>query len=74
MGQHGLFFKRVATSGLWATLALTYGHDGAMVAHHQNGVALNTITAGKRELEKGPDDNPDRIRRLGGGAKSIELR
>jgi hypothetical protein len=57
-----------------ATLARTYGYGGATAVHLETGIALNTITNGKRDLERGPDDNPDRIRRLGGGAKSIELR
>ena len=57
-----------------ATLAKTYGYGGATAVHRQTGVSLNTITAGKRELEKGPDDSPGRIRRLGGGAKPIERR
>ena len=57
-----------------ATLARAYGYGGATAVHQQTGMALNTITAGKRDLEKRPDGDPGRIRRPGGGATALELR
>lgn len=57
-----------------ATLANTYGYGGATVVHEVTGIALNTITVGKRELQNPSLANPDRIRREGGGTIYIEDR
>jgi hypothetical protein len=55
-----------------ATLANIYGYGGATFVHQQTGIALNTITAGKRDAQKGLDENKGRVRRYGGGPKLVE--
>jgi transposase len=55
-----------------ATLAIAYGYGGATVVHEITGVSLNTITAGKKELEKKSDAGPGRVRKKGGGPKRLE--
>jgi len=57
-----------------ATLAMTYGYGGATVVHEITGVALNTITAGKKELQRGAAQASARVRKPGGGPKFIEER
>jgi hypothetical protein len=57
-----------------ATLANIYGYGGATVVHQQTGIALNTVTAGKKDLQKDHDDSQGRIRRQGGGPKFVEQR
>jgi hypothetical protein len=56
-----------------ATLANMYGYGGATVVHEVTGISLNTITAGKRELENNSSANThERVRRKGGGPKYAE--
>jgi transposase len=57
-----------------ATLAKAYGYGGATVVHEITGVSMNTITAGKKELEGKPNLKPGRIRKVGGGAKCLEAK
>ena len=45
---------------------------GATVVHEITGVSLNTITAGKKELEQGNSVEAGRIRKAGGGPKWME--
>jgi hypothetical protein len=54
-----------------ATLSQTYGYGGATVVHEVTGISLNTITAGKRDLESGSTDD-GRVRKPGGGPKRVE--
>jgi transposase len=55
-----------------ATLAKAYGYGGATVVHEITGISLNTITAGKKELEGNTCLEAGRIRKQGGGAKLFE--
>jgi hypothetical protein len=55
-----------------ATLSNAYGYGGATVVHEITGISLNTITAGKRELEQKPDLENGRVRKKGGGLKWVE--
>jgi transposase len=55
-----------------ATLAQAYGYGGATVVHEVTGVSLNTITAGKKELERQPETQAGRVRKSGGGPKWLE--
>jgi transposase len=55
-----------------ATLAQAYGYGGATAVHEITGVSLNTITAGKKELEGKPEPDGGRVRRKGGGPKFLE--
>jgi hypothetical protein len=57
-----------------ATLAQVYGYGGGVVVHEITGVALNTITAGKKELEGKSDLELEagQVRRKGGGRKRLE--
>ena len=55
-----------------ATLSKTYGHGGATVVHEITGISLNTITAGKKDLQKESIVPPGRIRKPGGGPKWLE--
>lgn len=55
-----------------ATLAKTYGYGGATVVHEVTGISLNTITAGKKELEAQSNISSGRVRKEGGGAKRLE--
>jgi hypothetical protein len=57
-----------------ATLANVYGYGGAIVVHEITGVSLNTIMAGKKELECKNEQTPGRIRKKGGGPKFLEER
>ena len=57
-----------------ATLAKAYGYGGATVVHELTGVSLNTITAGKKELEGKLTLPPGRVRKEGGGPKWSEER
>ena len=57
-----------------ASLANTYGYGGATVVHELTGVAMNTITAGKKELAHKTDAGSGRVRRAGGGPKWSEER
>jgi hypothetical protein len=55
-----------------ATLAKTYGYGGATTVHQVTGIALNTITAGKKDLQNKTNTENTRIRKQGGGPKTIE--
>jgi len=56
-----------------ASLALAYGYGGAIVVHEVTGVSLNTITAGKKELNNQEDNSEStRVRKVGGGPKFLE--
>jgi hypothetical protein len=55
-----------------ATLAQIYGYGGATVVHEITGVALNTITAGKKELNQKQSKETGRVRKTGGGRKLLE--
>jgi hypothetical protein len=55
-----------------AALAKAYGYGGATVVHEVTGVSLNTITAGKKELEHSSDLGNGRVRKKGGGPKWTE--
>jgi hypothetical protein len=55
-----------------ATLAIAYGYGGATVVHEVTGISLNTITAGKKELEQENGTKAKRIRKKGGGPKHTE--
>jgi len=57
-----------------ATLAKAYGYGGATVVNEITGVSLNTITAGKKELEGKNTLEAGRVRRPGGGPKWLEDR
>jgi len=57
-----------------ATLAKAYGYGGATVVHELAGVSLNTITAGKKELEGKTSLTSGRVRKEGGGPKWSEER
>jgi hypothetical protein len=56
-----------------ATLANSYGYGGGKVVHEETGVAMNTITAGKRTLNENNNDSSERIRKIGGGHKLAEF-
>src|SRR5215469_14494620 len=55
-----------------ATLSKAYGYGGAAVVHGITGISLNTITAGKKELEQKSELEIGRVRRKGGGHKRAE--
>jgi hypothetical protein len=55
-----------------ATLSKAYGYGGATVVHEITGLALNTITRGKKELSGPLESRPARIREPGGGPKWTE--
>jgi hypothetical protein len=56
-----------------ATLSKAYGYGGATVVHEITGLALNTITRGKKELSQQPSESKSqRVRNLGGGPKWSE--
>ncbi|MDR0652622.1 MAG: hypothetical protein LBG12_04875 [Synergistaceae bacterium] len=55
-----------------ATLAKVYGYGGATIVHEVTGIAPNTITAGKEELEGKSDLGNGRVRKVGGGPKWLE--
>ena len=54
-----------------ATLSKAYGYGGSTVVHEVTGLSLNTITAGKKELECNSGIKPERVRKEGGGAKKL---
>jgi hypothetical protein len=56
-----------------ATLANAYGYGGATVVHAETGVAMNTITAGKRDIVENTDIKSEIIRKPGGGPKLVEF-
>jgi hypothetical protein len=60
-----------------ATLAESYGYGGATVVHKVTGVALNTITSGKKDLINSKtnknEENDTRVRRIGRGPKKMEV-
>jgi hypothetical protein len=55
-----------------ATLSKAYGYGGAIVVHQITGLALNTITRGKKELSQPEVSRPIRVREVGGGPKWTE--
>jgi hypothetical protein len=55
-----------------ATLANACGYGGATIVHNITGVALNTLTAGKKELASGKTLGNKRVRVEGGGRKHVE--
>jgi len=55
-----------------ATLANTYGYGGATVVHEITGLALNTITRGKKDLAQNAVAPRERVRKEGGGPKWSE--
>jgi hypothetical protein len=55
-----------------ATLSNAYGYGGAVVVHEITGLALNTITRGKKELLQPAESEPLRMREIGGGPKWTE--
>jgi hypothetical protein len=56
-----------------ATLSKAYGYGEATVVHEITGLALNTITRGKKELSQQPSESKSqRVRNLGGGPKWSE--
>jgi hypothetical protein len=55
-----------------ATLSKAYGYGGAIVVHEITGLALNTITRGKKELLQPAESEPQRVRGIGGGPKWTE--
>ena len=54
-----------------ATLAKAYGYGGATIVHEITGISRNTITAGKKELEDESNLSLGRVRKKGGGSKSL---
>jgi hypothetical protein len=52
-----------------ATLAEAYGYGGSIAVHEITGIALNTITAGKKDLKDADITCEKRVRRHGGGRK-----
>jgi hypothetical protein len=57
-----------------ATLAKTYGYGGSTIVHEVTGISLNTITAGKKELNNKTKLEAGRVRKQGGGPKWLEER
>jgi hypothetical protein len=56
--------------GYAATLSKVYGYGGATVGHEITGLALNTITRGKKELSQPAEVSVrQRIQKPGGGPK-----
>jgi transposase len=55
-----------------AALAKAHGYGGATAVHKMTGISLNTITAGKKELEGKSDLESGRVRKAGGGPKWLE--
>jgi hypothetical protein len=55
-----------------ATLSKAYGYGGATVVHEITGLALNTITRGKKELSEPAESKTTRVREPGGGPKWTE--
>jgi hypothetical protein len=54
------------------TLSKAYGYGGVVVVHKITGLALNTITRGKKELLNPAESKPVRVRKTGGGLKRTE--
>jgi hypothetical protein len=56
-----------------ATLSKAYGYGGATVVHEITGLALKTLTRGKKELSQQTSESKSkRVRKLGGGPKWSE--
>jgi hypothetical protein len=55
-----------------AALSKAYGYGGAAVVREITGLALNTITRGKKELSGSAESKPGRVREPGGGPKWTE--
>jgi hypothetical protein len=55
-----------------ASLASAYGYGGATVVHQVTGLAMNTITRGKKDLSQSTKQVTERVRREGGGPKWSE--
>jgi hypothetical protein len=56
-----------------ATLAKAYGYGGATIVHKITGIAPNTLTKGKKELQNSTIQlEPRRIRKKGAGPKPLE--
>jgi hypothetical protein len=54
-------------------LAQQYGRGGIALLSRITGLDRNTISRGRRELYQGDAVPADRIRRLGGGRKRVEI-
>ena len=52
-----------------ATPSNAYGYGGAVVVHQITGLALNTITRGKKELLQPAESKLPRVREVGGRPK-----
>lgn len=58
---------------IWAaTEAIAIGHGGIRLVHKATGIAESTIQIGKRELQHNETIEDKRVRRKGGGRKSLE--
>jgi transposase len=58
---------------IWAaTEAISIGHGGIRIVHKATGIAESTIQIGKRELQNNETIVSKRVRRKGGGRKSLE--
>jgi hypothetical protein len=55
-----------------ATRSKAYGYGEAVVVHQITGLALNTITRGKKELLHPVEPEPRSVREIGGGPKWTE--
>ena len=55
-----------------ATLSKASGYGGGIVVHEITGLALNTITRGKKELLQPAESEPQGVRGIGGGPKWTE--
>ena len=55
-----------------ATLSKTYGYGGSTAVHEATGIALNTITRGKKDLSDPTGSGTDRIREPGAGRPWID--
>jgi len=54
-----------------ASLANAYGYGGATIVHHVTGLAMNTITRGKKDLSRSMETVSERVQREGGGPKLV---
>jgi len=58
---------------IWAASeAISIGHGGIRIVHKATGIAESTIQIGKRELQNDETIESKRVRRKGGGRKSLE--
>lgn len=58
---------------LWAASeAIAIGHGGIRIVNKATGIAESTISEGKKEINKGETNENKRIRRVGGGRKTLE--